>query len=266
VLDFTDRKEFRSGDRRKPSCLPNRVRNFDNELHSPTPPQIVPACPPAKGESKRRVFQGAGWHLDPCAAHFRFTSQVLTLLWKSVVRQGLSGAVFCERSRPVVFGTNRSSPRLWNCSAPGEALRGWRPGNSYVFRDVQQMTDKCRRSPETHPYFGMLFCAPDCHTFWRNAASDCESESNARKSAAEFERFSGFARCDWGQSGLHRGPCEQQFQEPFGVVAGARNSLKDAAPHRWRTPASNRKHLECGTTGLTRHADSLAVTIQRSDR
>jgi hypothetical protein len=23
-------------------------------------------------------------------------------------------------------------------------------------------------------YFGMLFCAPDCHTFWRNAASSCE--------------------------------------------------------------------------------------------
>jgi hypothetical protein len=25
--------EFRSGDSRKPSCLPNRVRNFDDELH-----------------------------------------------------------------------------------------------------------------------------------------------------------------------------------------------------------------------------------------
>ncbi len=33
--------------------------------------------------------------------------------------------------------------------------------------------------------------APDCHTFWRNPASGCESGSNARKSAAEFERLMG---------------------------------------------------------------------------
>jgi hypothetical protein len=30
---------------------------------------------------------------------------------------------------------------------------------------------------------------PDSHTFWRNAASGCESRSNARKSTTQFERL-----------------------------------------------------------------------------
>jgi hypothetical protein len=46
------------------------------------------------------------------------------------------------------------------------------------------------QAPPTHPFFGTRFRAPDCHTFWRTVASGRESGSNARKSAAEIERFS----------------------------------------------------------------------------
>jgi len=47
--------------------------------------------------------------------------------------------------------------------------------------------------PETHPFFGTLFCVPDSRTFWRNAASSRLSGQIALKSAAEFERFAGLA-------------------------------------------------------------------------
>jgi hypothetical protein len=40
--------------------------------------------------------------------------------------------------------------------------------------------------------------SPDCHTFWRNADSGCESGKNDPKSAAEFQRFSAPARADAG--------------------------------------------------------------------
>jgi hypothetical protein len=39
---------------------------------------------------------------------------------------------------------------------------------------------------------------PKTDTFWRNAASGCESGSNVRKSAAEFERFPGARLRDRG--------------------------------------------------------------------
>jgi hypothetical protein len=45
------------------------------------------------------------------------------------------------------------------------------------------------QAPETHPFFGTLFSAPDCHTFWRNLASGRESGSDARKAAAENEPY-----------------------------------------------------------------------------
>jgi hypothetical protein len=38
--------------------------------------------------------------------------------------------------------------------------------------------------------FGTLFRAPDCHTFWRNAARGRVSAQNSQRSVAEFERFS----------------------------------------------------------------------------
>ena len=173
MLDFTDRKEFRSGDRRKPSCLPNRVRNFDNELHSPTPPQIVPACPPAKGESKRRVFQGAGWHLGPCAAHFRFTSQLFNAALEiscqaRTVRSSVlrAEAPSCIRNQSIVTAA-------LELQRPGEALRGWRPGNSYVFRDVQQLTQLWEWLASSHGASSPRRCpVADSHEFEHRKGPD----------------------------------------------------------------------------------------------
>jgi hypothetical protein len=50
-------------------------------------------------------------------------------------------------------------------------------GGRGVFRGQHRNTPlrSVAKGPETHPYFGMRFCALDSHTFWRNAASGCES-------------------------------------------------------------------------------------------
>jgi endonuclease YncB( thermonuclease family) len=47
-----------------------------------------------------------------------------------------------------------------------------------------------RQAPETQPFFGTLFRAPNRHTFWRNRTPSGQKRQTAPKSAAVFERFS----------------------------------------------------------------------------
>ena len=78
----------------------------------------------------------------------------------------------------------------WQKRDPGKQAPS---GIPTVFWGLHKSTDKCRRDPETHPYFGTRLRVPDSHTFRRTAALGCVSGSNAQKSAAEFEPFLGFA-------------------------------------------------------------------------
>jgi hypothetical protein len=76
--------------------------------------------------------------------------------------------------------------------------------------------------PETHPFFGMRFWAPDC-ILWRNRTSSGRSRQTAPKSAAEFERFAGCFDAIWPDTTRLAG---------FRVVEARRAQINDATDGR----------------------------------